>query len=139
MAVCNLQPYTARCTPRDCLQPRNAIPTGISYGFFLGYMGLDSYVLSSITALMKLLLGVVELDFKLFHLVHGRPYGMDFSVGGRREFCRNTFARQGRQQLCFFQPAWASRSGMGTAFQRPTREGPIFENLLNTTLHCSTH
>ena len=32
----------------------NAITNGITYGFFLGYMGLDSYVMSSITALMKL-------------------------------------------------------------------------------------
>ena len=32
----------------------SATVTGVAYGFFLGYMGLDSYVLSSITALMKL-------------------------------------------------------------------------------------
>ena len=32
----------------------NAITNGITYGFLLGYMGLDSYVMSSITALMKL-------------------------------------------------------------------------------------
>eukprot|EP00439_Symbiodinium_sp_Y106_P023939 s682_g2.t3 len=32
----------------------SATCTGVTYGFFLGYMGLDSYVMSSITALMKL-------------------------------------------------------------------------------------
>ncbi|CAE7943301.1 IIV3-029R [Symbiodinium necroappetens] len=32
----------------------SATCTGVAYGFFLGYMGLDSYVMSSITALMKL-------------------------------------------------------------------------------------
>ena len=32
----------------------NATVTGVSYGFFLGYMGLDSNVLMSITSLMKL-------------------------------------------------------------------------------------
>ena len=32
----------------------NATAMGITYGFFLGYMGLDSYVYVSITALMKL-------------------------------------------------------------------------------------
>jgi len=32
----------------------SATCTGVAYGLFLGYMGLDSYVMSSITALMKL-------------------------------------------------------------------------------------
>ena len=32
----------------------NAICSAVTYGFFLGYMGLDSHVLSSITELMKL-------------------------------------------------------------------------------------
>ena len=32
----------------------SAICRGVIYGFFLGYMGLDSYVLASIAALMKL-------------------------------------------------------------------------------------
>ena len=32
----------------------NAIASGVVYGFFLGYMGLDSYIISSIGALMKL-------------------------------------------------------------------------------------
>ncbi|CAE7286533.1 unnamed protein product [Symbiodinium natans] len=32
----------------------NATVTGVAYGFFLGYMGLDSNVMMSITALMKL-------------------------------------------------------------------------------------
>ena len=33
---------------------RNALATSVGYGFFLGYMGLDAYVVLSINALMKL-------------------------------------------------------------------------------------
>ena len=57
----------------------NATAMGINYGFFLGYMGLDSYVLLSITALMKLPqvfllpLGMLNDCFPIFGY-HRKPY-----------------------------------------------------------------
>ena len=44
----------------------NAICSAVPYGFFLGYMGLDSYVISSITQLMQLP-HVLLLPFGLSH------------------------------------------------------------------------
>jgi len=57
----------------------NAIASGIVYGFFLGYMGLDSYVMSSIAALMKLPevfllpIGMINDCFPIFGY-HRKPY-----------------------------------------------------------------
>ena len=57
----------------------NATAMGVIYGFFLGYMGLESYVLLSITALMKLPqvfllpLGVMNDCMPVFGY-HRKPY-----------------------------------------------------------------
>ena len=57
----------------------NAIASGIVYGFFLGYMGLDSYVMSSIASLMKLPevfllpIGMINDCFPIFGY-HRKPY-----------------------------------------------------------------
>ena len=57
----------------------NATASGVVYGFFLGYMGLDSYVIASIGALMKLPevfllpLGILNDCFPVFGY-HRKPY-----------------------------------------------------------------
>ena len=57
----------------------NAIASGVVYGFFLGYMGLDSYVMSSVAALMKLPeifllpLGMINDCFPIFGY-NRKPY-----------------------------------------------------------------
>ena len=57
----------------------NAIASGVVYGFFLGYMGLDSYVMASVAALMKLPevflfpLGMINDCFPIFGY-NRKPY-----------------------------------------------------------------
>jgi len=57
----------------------NATASGVVYGFFLGYMGLDSYVMASVAALMKLPevflfpLGMINDCFPIFGY-NRKPY-----------------------------------------------------------------